>query len=610
MSYFICRFETNTSISKAFEEILDDLVPIHRKNAAFQIESGSSYLVSYGDNKVIRDIAIRSDNQGSWLVLIGTPLVHFKSKQEEQAFISEFLSNPIESLCNRIDGNFAVFAYDAPRNRLIAATDFNSTIPIFYSITPHGVLFSSHELAIAKFLNSQIDPFGFSQSIHLGTIWLSYTRFKGIHKMLPNQLSIVNDNKELHTEHYWRPQNETIWTGSLEDCMARWNLLAKDSIWKFYECSGQKPVICDFTAGEDSRLIVAYCHAMGIPFKTQVTGLTDNIDVVVAKKAAKETGLELIERRKYGITEEQLLANVFNINLVSDAYQEFFAACTEFATNIGSPLDDYSIVKYCGVPGGEAFRGSYYLRGKAIFPSRRSTLDYKFFTKMKYLLDFHPGLLKFSDDDFIRTIYKIVEDNLEDVRDFPVGTQIDHMLRMFQTCTLGLKYKNPLYLPFATNQMTRSIYSLSPRYKRGGRLTKACTEDLFPELAFIKNQNGVPTIRRTLLRMPLFMPEYFAAINRISSGAVSRLFKWTQANKWYYSLDWNAKIFTTLLNKPPYCNWFLSSQTMITGHMYNPDIVNPILAQAKAGSCRYVPILDRIITQELAFRWVYCEGLS
>ena len=77
---------------------------------------------------------------------------------------------------------------------------------------------------------------------------------------------------------------------------------------------------------------------------------------------------------------------------------------------------------------------------------------------------------------------------------------------------LGLKYKNPLYLPFATNQMTRSIYCLSPRYKRGGKLTKACTEILFPELAFIKTQNGVPTIRKTMLRLPLFMPEYISVL--------------------------------------------------------------------------------------------------
>lgn len=604
MSYFICGLEPNISVRKVIEEILADIAPINRKNATYRMGSNSAFIVNYCGEKVIPDVTITNDKQGSWIAVIGTPLISLKTQQQKQAFLEEFLAAPTDSLSYKIDGNFAVFAYDALKNKFIVATDFNATIPIFYSITRHGVLFSSHELVLAKFIDSEIDPFGFSQSIYLGTIWLSYTRFKAIHKLLPTQVAIVDNDKELKTENYWRPKNEKIWSGSFEDCVDRWKLLAKEAIWKFYESAGQMPVICDLTAGEDTRLIVALCHAMEIPFKAQVTGITHSIDVTIAKEIASTLGLELIERIKYGITEEQLLPGALDINLIGDAYQEFFAACTEYATNIGSPLDDYHIVKYCGVPGGEAFRGSYYLRGKAIFPSLKSTLDYKFFTKMKYLLDFYPGLLKYPDVDFMQNIYKIVEDNLDDVSGFPVGLQIDHMLRLFQTCTLGLKYKNPLYLPFATNSMTRSIYSIPPRYKSGGRLTKACTEDLFPELAFIKNQKGVPTIRKTMLRMPLFIPEAMSVIKGVSSGAVSRLFKLTQANKWYYSLDWNATIFTTLLNKPPYSNWFANSQTMITGHMYNRNIIDPILSEAKGGSCRYVPILNRIITQELAFRWL------
>jgi hypothetical protein len=610
MSYFICGFKTDTAVANAFEKILAEIVPGHIRNAAHRMENRSSYLAIYGKEKVIRDVVIRNEKDGSWLAMIGTPLVRLKSEQQELEFLAEFLTSPADSLRHKIDGNFTVFSYDAPRDRFIAATDFNNTTPIFYTVTPTGILFSSHELALARFVNPEIDPFGFCQSIHLGVTWSSHTRFQNIYKMLPCQISVVDDKKEIHTEQYWRPQDETIWSGTFENHLEKWIPLLREAVWKFYECSDHKPAIADFTAGEDARLILAQCHALGIPFKAHVTGLANDIDVIVAKRAAKMVGFDLLERQQHWITEEELLAEASNINLDSDAYQELSALCSEFATNSASPLDDCKIVKYCGVPGGEAFRGSYYLRGKALFPSKKSRLDHKFFTRMKYLLDYHPGLMRYSDGDFLRAIHKTVEDDLEDVKEFPVGTQIDHLLRVFQTCFLGLKYKNPLYLPLATNQMTRSIYCLSPRYKRGGRLTKACTELLFPELAFVKTQNGVPTIRKTMLRLPLFIPEYVSLINKISSGAVSRYFKWTQANKWYYSHDLNAYIFTTLLNRPPYCNWFSSSQAMITGHLYNPDPVNSILEKAKTGSCRWLPLLGRIINQELAFRWVYREGLS
>jgi hypothetical protein len=604
MSYFISGFNTDTVDQNAYQNIFANIVPDHIRNDQVVIESGSAYITFYGNKKAIKNVAIRDKKKGSWLSLIGTPLVRMKSEQEEQALLDEFLTDPADALRRRIDGNLAVFAYDAPRNRLIAATDFNNTTPVFYAETPKGFFVSSHELALARFVQPEIDPFGFSQLIHLGATWGSHSRFRNIKKMLPCQILII-DNKELHTESYWRPQDEEIWSGTFDDHIEKWLTLLRGSIGKYYENSGQQTAVADLTAGEDSRLLIAVCHDLGIPFKANVTGLPDYIDVIVAKRIAQKVGIELIERRKQWITEEELLARALQISLDSDAYQEFFAACVEFATDTKSPLDDYSTVKFGGAPGGEAFRGSYYLRGKALFPSMRSTLDYQFFTKMKYLLDFHPGLVRYSDDDFLQSINGMVKDNLEDVKGFPLGTQIDHLLRVFQTCSLGLKYKNPLYLPFATNQMTRSIYCIPPNEKRGGRLSKACTEILFPELAFVKTQNGVPTIRKTLVRMPLFMPEYLSMIKKISSGAVSRLFKWKQANKWYYSHDLNAYMFTSLFNTPPYSNWFSSSKTMITGNMYSPDVIDPLLAQAKTGTCRYVAILGRLISQEIALRWVY-----
>jgi hypothetical protein len=373
----------------------------------------------------------------------------------------------------------------------------------------------------------------------------------------------------------------------------------------YYDCSKEKTVICDFTAGEDARLLLSQCHALNIPFHAMVDGFDSDIDVLISKEAAQKTGFDLIVRRKHLITEEQLLNNAIYISLMHEAYQDYFQSCTDFATNAAQIVKNYEYVKYCGAPGGEAFRGSYYLRGKALFPSNRGNFDYRFFTKMKYLLDFHPGLLCFSDEECKKTIFEMVEKSLEEVNEFPVGIKIDHLLRVFQTCNAGLIYKNPRYLPFATNRMTRSIYTIPPHFKRGGRLTKACTEILYPELAIVKTQKGVPTVRKTLLRSYLFFPEHLAMAKAVMSGAGSRLLKWTDSNKPSYKWTENAPAIMTLFKKPPYGNWFSSSKSMITGYLYNNGALDSLLADAKAGSSRYVPILGRIINQELACRWVY-----
>jgi hypothetical protein len=605
MSYFVCGFGSSGQVRSAFEKILPDIAPAQCRTEMLRVQNQSSFASIYDGEKAIPDIGVVDEHDGSWLVLAGTPLVAKGFEQDRIAFLKQFLKAPGHSIRDSIDGNFAILAYDGTKNSLIAATDFNSSIPIFYSATPGKILVTSHELALAKLIGAPIDSFGVAQSIYIGATWGSHTRFKDILKMLPCRICSFNAIGEVHAETYWKPHDETPLTSGLDEHIEKWASLLKEAVWKYYDCSGRKPVLADFTAGEDSRLLVAQCHALRIPFKGNVTGLGDDTDVRIAQEAAKTAGFDLIIREKHTMDTDKLLAKAFDICLRFDAYQDFFKACSEFATDTESPVDDYLNVKYGGLPGGEAFRGSYYLRGKAFFPSGNSPLDYRFFTKMKYLLDYYPDLLKYPGNDFLGGIHRMVQKDMEEVKGFSLGTQIDHMLRVYQTCLLGLKYKNPLYLPLATNGMTRSIYWLSARHKKGGRLTKACTELLFPELALVKTQNGVPTLRKTISRLPLFLPEYMAMAKKVYSGAAGRLLKWTKPNKWYYSDKWTGGILIALLNQPPYRNWFSSADTMMTGELYNPAKINSVLNEARSGSSKFVPILGRIINLELASRWVH-----
>jgi hypothetical protein len=609
MSYFVCGYNTNSTEIEPLCRFLLDAVPVDKHKSSLRLGGTCSHVISYGTEKVIPDVAIEEENGDSWLAMLGTPLMRFTDKQSEQEFLDGFLASPGEFLRHKIDGNFALFCYDSKRNRFLAATDFNNTIPIFYTVRPNGIFFSSHELVLAKSVNAEIDPHGFAQAIHLGATWGSRTRFRDVFKMFPCEMVVIDAGRQTVTKRYWRPEEETVLSCSFDELVSHWLSSLGDSIRKYYECSDYGPMASDLTGGEDARLLVAQCHALGIPFKAQVAGSNDNSDVIVAKQAAMKTGIDLIVRERLWIKREELLANALTIILQKDAHQEFIDACIEWATNRENPLDNYKNVVLCGVPGGVAFRGQYYLKGKAIFPSKRSNLDYKFFTRLKFLLDYYPGLLAYPDDKFRQSVYGMIRESLMEIEGFPIGTQIDHLLRVFGTCLFGLKYKVPLYLPSAVRDLTRSVYYIPPHYKAGGRLTRACTEILFPELAFVKTQKGVPTVRMTAMRFPLFIPEYIHLIKSIRSGVVSRLFKWKQPKRASLNMEKNAYIFTTILSKEPYCDWFSSSKSMVTGQMYNADEVNSFLSQAKAGSCRNVPILGRIINLELACRWVYGKGL-
>ena len=99
----------------------------------------------------------------------------------------------------------------------------------------------------------------------------------------------------------------------------------KESVQGFYESAGCKPIMADLTGGEDTRLLVAQCHALGIPFKAHVTGSNDNSDVIVAKQAAAKTGIDLIVRKQEWISEEDILAHARNIVLKAMLIREFIA---------------------------------------------------------------------------------------------------------------------------------------------------------------------------------------------------------------------------------------------------------------------------------------------
>jgi hypothetical protein len=611
MSYFFCCFNYNTETIIDLKNIFYEILPKQFMDDSIQINSKSSCFISFGNNRIIPDLYINNKKNGSWFAATGTPLFKFADEEESFSFMEKFFEDPAKELKNKIDGNISVLSYDAINDRLIVASDINNSVPVFFANTSKGVLFSSNELVLAKYINAEIDSFGFSQIIHLGTTWGKYTRFKNIQKLLPCQILIINKNKEDQKISYWQPEDEKIWTGSFNKNLKKWISILRESVLKYFEYSGKKNVIADLTAGEDSRLIVSQCHEAGIPFKAYVHGYTENdLDIVIAKKAAKEAGFEITAIIKKMIPDEQLFPKILEIVMKNDGYLEFFNSCMEFS-NILNDIDDSKQVKYCGVPGGEAFRGNNYLRGKVLFPTLMKNLDGKFFSKMTFLLDFYPKLMRFPDDKFLNQIDNIINKSLLEVNNFPIGTQMDHLLRLFGTCSLGLKYRNPLYLPLATMKMTRSIYNLSPKFKKAGKLTKACTEILFPKLAYIKNQNGVPTIRRTFWRWPYFIPEKISIIKKVVNGFLGRLNKLRQAKKWHLNNNASSSLFEKLLNVSPYSNWFSSTNNMITGYLYDPDILNPLLTKAKQGNGKYSSNINlgRIISQEIVCRWVY-DGKS
>ncbi|MDH3603342.1 MAG: hypothetical protein OEU26_27335, partial [Candidatus Tectomicrobia bacterium] len=513
------------------------------------------------------------------------------------------------TLLHDLDGHFALLAYDAMKDQMIAATDFNNLIPIFYSVNAEGALLSSSELALAKIRQAEIDPLGFAQAVQLGVTWNDTTRFKQIAKLQPCELLTIDAQYRIRIQRYWEPRAETLWTGTLDDVMAQWMPLLRQGVQKFYHASRQQHTVwTDFTAGEDARLVVAQCQALGLPYKARVGGFPDDAEIQKACAIARDTHLDIEVQPFQLIGESQVATHARAITLSSDGYGSFFYYCTRFATDMESPPLVYNHLHFSGMPGGEAFRGTYYPRAKLLFPSAVTSFDHRFFTRLKYLLDYIPGLLPHHDYHVLDSVYESVEGALKEVETFPAGIQVDHLLRIFQTCLWGLERKKPFYHPLGTKPLTRSIYTIPPHFKKLGKLTKACTEQLYPQLARTKTQYGVPTIRRRITRMPLFLPEHVVQAKKIANGIVKRLYRMGQRGRTssgHYSPDVYDRVQRVLFNQPPFSSWFASSRGLLTGSFYDAQRLDPILLASQQDTFSHVQVLARIVNLELACRYVY-----
>jgi hypothetical protein len=343
-----------------------------------------------------------------------------------------------------------------------------------------------------------------------------------------------------------------------------------------------------------------------------VSGELEDLDIKIARKAAASIGIDLSIERTYPAKVDELSNHAESIIAHSDAYGSFFTNASTFIHESHYRPLEFKNVHLCGLPGGAQFRGANYLRAKLLRPSSNKGMDYRAYTKQKYLSDFSYDLLRMSDRDYFEGVCGVMKSGLEDVEGFPAGIQVDHLGRIRYGCLLTAHIKRPFYFAFAPRDMTRSTYNVPPHMKKGGRQYKAIIELLAPELAWVKSQVGVPTVRKTLLRQPMFFPEYYALFKRIIKWIARQKLKKATAlrskgnvNARHHTMAFHENTMRWLFETEPYSYWFKSAGSMLTGNQYNALALNRLLLQARQPGFDQVQLFGRIVNQEMAYRRIY-----
>ena len=568
---------------------------------------GSSYILAEKKLKFFQRSTLLRDGD-SWIIFFGLPI--FDKELHESHEISRAIDNFDNYIKNSVDGHFSCIAFSSKKSEFYLASDLNCSTPLFYANYNGGWVVCNDYLDIVELLKPKVNPLIFSQVIQLGVPWGSETQYIGINRLMDSEFIHITNFKKLNRNKYWLPSDQEQWKGRLNDQCYRFGELLRESVQNYCDLSNQlsMPISADITAGEDSRLIVAQLENLLTNYSLRVRGFDNSKDIGVAKTIARSLKRSL-SIEPYVIADEYDLQSCYSdICLLTRGYGSFFSSLVRYGSNKKYGIREEDSIHLAGVPGGEVFRGTYYLRAKLLLPNSKRSFDRRFFVKLKFLLDTYSNLFLHKDDEIYSNIYRHVDSALEQVSDFPAGIKVDHLLRQFQVVNWGLEVTQPFYLPLATRDITQAIYCINPKYKAKSQLTRSCTENLSPNLAWINTQNNVPTIRKSILRAHLFIPEYIASIKKIKNGINNRLLKKNQRASGlskHHRVDYYDNLIDHMFSKDVFGGWMGQPDKMATGHLYNRETIIGLFRDLKNKQCRHMQVAGRIINQEILMRLAY-----
>ena len=254
----------------------------------------------------------------------------------------------------KLNGSFAFYVLDAAKRKLVLARDHAGHIPLYYSETGHGFVFSSDldELVKLEGFSREIDPEALNFYLTLRYVPGERTIFKNVRKVLPGCCVLYDlDSGNIEKHSYWKPPMEEPRAGSEDELLKELEMLLEDAIRIRLDRNGQAGPGALLSGGLDSSLITAFMSRLcSSPVKTFVVGYSDGS----------------YDERKYS----KVVADRFGTDhreLLIEPDSDRFADCV---CGLGEPLADPSIIptsyalslageKTCSVVSGDGADGLF-----------------------------------------------------------------------------------------------------------------------------------------------------------------------------------------------------------------------------------------------------------
>ena len=162
-----------------------------------------------------------------------------------------------ERLLEHIRGMFAFALWDARRRRLLVARDHLGQKPLYYAHTGRGFAFASEIKALLAFDPTlrELDLAALDQYLALRLIAPPLSMFKGIRKLPPAHLLILEADAQPVIRRYWKLDYQPKLVGSEDDLLDELESKIEESL-RLHLVS-DVPVGAFLSGGLDSSLLVA-----------------------------------------------------------------------------------------------------------------------------------------------------------------------------------------------------------------------------------------------------------------------------------------------------------------------------------------------------------------
>lgn len=516
--------------------------------------------------------------------------------------------SPLESLMENCDGPFFLAVRDHLDNSLALATDHAGIVNIYACRPGQSWAISSSSMALSTHFTVTPDPDNVAQFLRTANVYGSGTIYQEITLLEPAciyRITGSGEAPELPGRPYWRSPVEIRRDLSFDQARG---LLAESLIESTAPLSREN-MVCDFTAGFDSRLLVA-AFSRHRPFPELPT-------FVFGPEASREVRLVRGYCASLGLPNHHLELPADWPDVLPD-YFERSLELTDGEENlvVYAPIllaqEHKARGRSCSVNGlgGELYRDFWWIQ--ELYGSRRPANIGRLISMRMLQYEYDHSV--FSEP--WRRKMLGVKDTLKSVfLDTLADMDLHGSYNTLQIDTLYLRQKIRRWAgrtmsssglivstlaPLTLKKNLDLALAVPPGYKRGGRLVKGVVTLLCEPLSGLRMLNGAPCRNITVGNAHTFLPLLADYAKKGMRKAVQKALNRTillDASVGYQQ-PW---FFSCLFSHPAVRKSFAYS-SLITQGLYDPRGYSRFHEDAGNGSFPYCSQLGNIMTLEMRMR--------